>query len=531
MNEKYQVIDFHQYGGSAADSDRLLMFAAKAKDIAAWAGIPRKGWRIRMLFQRWMTESRKNELVDFFGRASTCDPENNIDYVVCPTAIIVAIQGNAEIVGDEIHLKYDRVIDPEQAAEINLKTLSDLLLPQVKSRLDASGVEQLEHFSANLTANLQECGHNYVLEFGFQLVQMSQNTNLFIEAIGIPQEELPELLASMEALCRPALVVDGQHRLMGAASVEDDIMLPVVALTNASWIQQIYQFVVINEKAAKVDSELLNDIFASSLTPCEQDEMRENFSQVKVDIEQRIAGVLAGRDSNSPFFHMVRLNLPNRPESEAQAFISQKTIQHLIEGGRGSLGWRSHSDFYEQYVKLTYPAISDWGDWRTGKWKEYWFTFWATVREFYKEPARRQLNDPDLEIWGGDGSNLTKGVALKIFQRFFMEVKIEDMIKQKASNSMVREMTQTLVEAGNITQEEADQLISKQLFEYSIPLDLGDFAEEVKRFLDKIPVRFFTANWEASLDDSSGQDSLLFQMREAYSRDNWRARGGNVFRA
>ena len=117
-----------------------------------------------------------------------------------------------------------------------------------------------------------------------------------------------------------------------------DVFLPTVAISHSDWTRRIYQFVVINEKAQKVDSETLNDIFASSLTPTEQAAMREGFVRVKVDIQERIAGVIAGRDKESPFYQMVTLNLPNPPASEASAYISQKIIQSLIEGGRGSRG-------------------------------------------------------------------------------------------------------------------------------------------------------------------------------------------------
>ena len=43
------------------------------------------------------------------------------------------------------------------------------------------------------------------------------------------------------------LVVDGQHRLYGAAHATNDIQLPVVAIPNSPWMEQIYQFVVINK--------------------------------------------------------------------------------------------------------------------------------------------------------------------------------------------------------------------------------------------------------------------------------------------
>lgn len=55
---KYPAITFHQYESTGND-DALIFFAAPAKALAAWAGIPRKGWHVRMLYQRWITPSRE----------------------------------------------------------------------------------------------------------------------------------------------------------------------------------------------------------------------------------------------------------------------------------------------------------------------------------------------------------------------------------------------------------------------------------------------------------------------------------------
>ena len=68
-DKSFSVIDFNQFG-SKNQSDRLLLFAAPAKEIASRAGIPRKGWRIRMLFQRSITPGRENELKDLWKLAS-----------------------------------------------------------------------------------------------------------------------------------------------------------------------------------------------------------------------------------------------------------------------------------------------------------------------------------------------------------------------------------------------------------------------------------------------------------------------------
>lgn len=520
--KSFPVIDFNQFG-SEGQSDRLLLFAAPAKEIASWAGIPRKGWRIRMLFQRWITSGRENELKEFWKRAS--DPLEG--YVLAPAAIVVAIQGNPIIKDGKIVLQYDSPIDdPDLTPAEQLKILATLIYPKVQNRLaeDLESISLIDAFACDPLVELPDIKHNYVLEFALQLIQMEKDPDWFICRNDIGEEDLASLIASMESLCRPALVVDGQHRLYGAADplVSDDVFLPVVAMTNSDWVGEVYQFVVINEKAQKVDSELLNDIFASSLSPLEQDRMRQSFIKVKVDIEQRIAGVLAGRDLNSPFYQMVTLNLPNPPEAEKFAYISQNIIQCIINGGRGALGWRSDDNFFNWYVKPTYPNRKDWEDWKDGKWRNYWFAFWNEVRDFYRPLAKTKMG-ADFDIWSKEKlSNLTKGAGLKIFQRFFMEQVVKKMKEIKESLSILMEM--------GLDPEEIDRKIAEKVLEKSIPIELDDFRTRVREeFLKKFPVRFFTANWETSLDDTNGHDKLLVQMREAFERDNWRTVGGGVF--
>lgn len=520
MQNDYPVIDFNQYGGTG-DEDRLLLFAATAKDIAQWAGIPRKGWRIRMLFQRWITQGRDSELKEFWKRASRED--GGTEYVLGPSAIVIAMDGEPNIRDGRIILSRTDYIAGCISNEEKLCKLSEVVLPSILKRLDANDMELIEKFSESpFNREFPKIGHNYVLEFAAQLVQMKNSAADFIKVHSIPEDEVVGLITALEALSRPAIVVDGQHRLYGAQGVKRNVMLPVVAMTKADWLHQIYQFIVINEKAQKVDSDLLNDIFASSLTPTEQGKMRSKFIRVKVDIEQRIAGVLAGRSENSPFHQMISLNLPNPPIEERNAYISQTIIQNLIDGGRGTLGWRSNDMFYENYVKPTYPNRDDWEGWRDGKWREYWFAFWNTVRKHYTPLAKKQLANNEFEIWSKSvQSNLTKGVGLKLFQRFFMETMINEIkAEQGVYNVLVNHL------GPEKARVETEAAVQKK----AIPANVDDFVKVVEEgFLSRFPVRFFTSRWENSLDDQSGQEALLYQMNEAYTRDNWRARGGGVF--
>lgn len=62
---------------------------------------------------------------------------------------------------------------------------------------------------------------------------------------------------------KPAVVVDGQHRLFGATSFPDeDLPLLVVAMLNASSSEQAFQFIVINNKAVRVPTTTVKSIVA-----------------------------------------------------------------------------------------------------------------------------------------------------------------------------------------------------------------------------------------------------------------------------
>lgn len=62
---------------------------------------------------------------------------------------------------------------------------------------------------------------------------------------------------------RPALIVDGQHRIHGLASYEDgDLPIVAVALLDAPIQEQAFQFIVINNKTVKVATDAVKAVVA-----------------------------------------------------------------------------------------------------------------------------------------------------------------------------------------------------------------------------------------------------------------------------
>lgn len=324
-----------------------------------------------------------------------------------------------------------------------------------------------------------------------------------------------------------ALVVDGQHRLLGAARVSHDIWLPVVLIPNAQWVDQIYQFVTINETAKKVDTSLLTDIFGNSLTPEEQDVTRKRFAHTKIDVEARIAAVIAGQHPDSPFRGLVSVALGDSvPPGVSPGFLTEATIRSLIEGGRGGTpGWRTDNEFYETYVKPTIPDVDDWQSWSTGQWRPYWFAFWRAVRDFYNQEAATQ--GPLWTAGGPDSqTNLTKAVTLRLMQELFMRKAVERAESAHSLGDILR---------SRFSEDEAEQILAEEMAKLALPPDPAAFEAQVREwFLSKgVPVRVFLRPWVGSLDDAQGIQDLREELTSAYNLSNrgerYHARNAKVF--
>ncbi len=342
------------------------------------------------------------------------------------------------------------------------------------------------------------------------MAQMRADAKHFISTNNITPDQLTEIAVSMESLCRPALVVDGQHRLWGAANADREIVLPVVALPDCSWTDQIYQFVVINETAQKVETSLLTDIFGSSLTRSEQDIVREKLSTARVDVESRIAAVIATRHPGSPFHNMVQLKIEGASPENFKPYLSERTVRTLIDGStKYSRGFRSDDEFYEKFIKPTYPVKDEWDSWANEHWKTYWLAFWERVKDFYNAQA---IKTGHAALWMPDQqSNLTKAVTLRELQTLFITKCIEYMQEIDATADILRNV---------LGEEEATQKIAQLREERALPADIEKFKDFVHDFfLERgIPVKVFQANWKASLDDSQGQMDLWEALEVAWER-------------
>jgi hypothetical protein len=519
---RYPAIEFHQYDDG--DADRLVMFAAPATVLASWAGVPRKGWRLRALYQRWVTPGREQEVKRFWQDASTYDHGGH-RYLLGPTALTLAATKDIQLDEGQIVLSYSSPLLELKTTAERLGYVANESLVHLRSRL--SNDEQAALGDIPPISEPIEYEANRVLESAIQVAQMASDPEEFIAVNAIPDSEVRELIEALEAICRPALVVDGQHRLLGAALADSLIKLPVILLPHASWVDQVFQFVLINETAKKVDTSLLTDIFGNSLTPEEQAEVRNRLGVSKVDVEGRIAAVVADQHPSSPFKGLVRVNIGGTtPTGVVRGFLTEQTIRQLINGGRGGTeGFRTSDEFFESVVQPTFADREAWESWVDGLWQSYWYAFWGAVRDYYNEEALHAGSGAIL--WSAvEQTNLTKAVTLRQFQQLFIEKAVE---RSKATDRLLP------VLQGRFGEDEAVSILNEERKKLAVADTPEQFAADVREWFlaPGIPVRVFMRPWVKSLDDAAGAIELASELRTAWETvnrgDRYVARNKMVF--
>lgn len=126
---------------------------------------------------------------------------------------------------------------------------------------------------------------------------------------------------------RPALIVDGQHRIYGISSFEDeDLPVLVVSLLNASDQEQAFQFIVVNDKAVKVATENVKSIIA-------------DFDALKLQERLFLAGIKYGdtspqlRDINdlqtSPFRNLLDWSYNRKGEKLVPLTAIEQGLKYL----------------------------------------------------------------------------------------------------------------------------------------------------------------------------------------------------------
>lgn len=238
----------------------------------------------------------------------------------------------------------------------------------------------------------------------------------------------------LEEIRKPALIVDGQHRLKGMDLLEnEDIPIIVAALIDATPEEQAFQFVVINNKAAKVPTDNVKAIIASQI---DETALQERLLAAGVNYGNISAALRdINEDPSSPFYMLLDwpLNI-----TASRRIIQLTTIEACLRSIRNSFaGLEDDDDTQKEIFYSIWDAI-----------KNTYSDLWITNEKFMSKVNITALNEFISErlafAWEGGTLNLDESAQISALTRNILSLIPQafwqiDWIYKLQDNSVVRE--------------------------------------------------------------------------------------------
>ena len=112
----------------------------------------------------------------------------------------------------------------------------------------------------------------------------------------------------LREIAKPGFLIDGQHRLEGAASLERDLPFTVNAICDCDWAEQVFQFTVINYTQKGIPDKFITANASMSLTKNELDSYSGRLEQAGIKVLEYIIMETVNFDERSPFKDLIDLS-------------------------------------------------------------------------------------------------------------------------------------------------------------------------------------------------------------------------------
>lgn len=482
---------------SASDAAWIINFVAPAEELRLWAGIPRRSDHNLAGFQRAPDAARIQKAKDFFKQ-----PANQ-----SPTALIVGLHPGASTLNGPIsvegldplrRISPCRLIVSLDDRELAANELAASVKAQIEYRLDAISGDRP-------TAGLNAADSVVTVPDAVGQDEDEDDDDEVIDPVSDPDDDedddtsvdpevelgrsiLKDLLTHLNDLgwceehreelldmAKPATIIDGQHRVEGAAALERDLPFAVCALYECSWPEQVFQFTVVNYTAKGIPDSFITANAALSLTSGELDALKSRLVQAGVRVTEYELMNVVQFDSRSPFFELVNLSDKSDP-----ARIGYRTMIRIAKG------WYDARHLcFQKVLPNLYPDIRGRGAkarraarWKEQQWGEFFIPFWAVVRETY---GTTPSHDEGHTLWEVGHSQLIVAIVLlELQEQFFRNLNAQD-----------EEFFQ-VGEGGDPVQEMQVKL-----------------AKRARKFVEWFPPDFFATKWAlTSLSTGAGRSAL-----------------------
>jgi hypothetical protein len=311
----------HEFVGTSfrqnPGAPELFSFVGSADELRRICGVARKSENLLSNYQRALDEERvKRDITPFFRIPENCSP----------TAIVISLHETplAKIAFEELDdqegdlairqkkLTLD-IIDPGSLTDAEIiehakKFLDQRLVGEININEGEDKDEELEEDEKIMDAEDIADDENEEEDNGD--VEIGQSMLVDIRNRLNEDEDLPkDMMDTLREMLLPALILDGQHRLYGAAGVEENIPMLICSLVEPDWKEQVFQFTVINDKAKGIPRPFITSLAGMSLTSKELDEIRTRLAQAGVQLWEVEVMQKLGYDPSSPFYNLIEFKV------------------------------------------------------------------------------------------------------------------------------------------------------------------------------------------------------------------------------
>lgn len=475
----YDGIAYRQ--SHSTEAPLIVSFVASAEELLEWSSIPRRGKleEGQIGFQRTDDPNRVLKAKEFFSRYPTNQS---------PTAIVVGIHPVIDDTQRIATLKLENEFEDSTTHRCKLtislpieiqsveavQSIVDLVKSKISYRVeqDEQEVSSNELLYETLIyeddSELEEDEDSDKIELGQSILKT------FLENLE-SEDWCEKNFEAIQDFAKPATIIDGQHRLKGAAACERNIPFTVCAVYDCPWSEQVFQFTVINYTQKGIPDQFITANAALSLTGSELDSLKGRFSQAGVKVLEYDLMEIVQFNESSPFYSLVNLSEkkgdPNKIGYKTMVriakkwyeakhkFLLQVILPNLYKDIEGS-----NSQVVKQRLEL----------WKNQDWGNFFIDFWDAIRAKY---GSHPSHEEGYALWDVGHSNLMRGVVIFELQELFFDTFSILKAKDFAFNS------------------EAE--IRREL------------RERVEDFTNDIPANFFATTWgQTSLDVGPGRASL-----------------------
>lgn len=270
--------------------------------------------------------------------------------------------------------------------------------------------------------------------------------------------------AALLSYLRPIVLVDGQHRLGGALkaaedrlnhediraeterritkgesakSVQDDILnrvarrLPVSLLLADDPAEQVFQFVVVNQKATPIGRALLGTIVSTTLSNEEMEKVASRLKNAGIELEESQVVTYLARYPMSPFYGLIERGLAGDAKDLLQwnVFASIVGIFRELRGGKLYGGKNDYAQVWKKNHLESSVIVSGWEEsdcedpfqyWRKfdGPWRAVFIVFFTKIRDVFGNTSVKDAHN----YWGNPrDSNLFNKISLTILAADFFQ--------------------------------------------------------------------------------------------------------------